>query len=297
MRRLLAVVTILLTLILSARVGAWGFTAHRFIMDQAIARLPDAIRPFYEQNRSFMVEYSIVPDLLRNLDVPDEPPRHFLDMDAYGAYPFTALPRAYDEAVRTFGREKVDENGLLPWRATDIYGRLVKAFERAGRQEGYALDDIKLMSAVLGHYVADAHMPFHAALNYDGQLTGQRGIHSRFESQLFERMQGSLVLPAVTVPPVHDIRAFMFDTLLESFTYTGPLLDADRRAAAGLTEYGDEYFARWSKDAGPVLTARVATAIAATAAVLTGAWEEAGRPEVPLAFTRRPAKIGGGDRR
>ena len=293
MRRTLAIVIVLLSLILPARIGAWGFTAHRFIMDQAISRLPDEIRPFYERNRTFLIEYAVVPDLLRNLDVADEPPRHFLDMDAYGEYPFAALPRDYDEAVRTFGRKTVDENGLLPWRAADIYGRLVTAFERAGRQEGYSLDDIKLMSAVLGHYVADAHMPFHAALNYDGQLTGQRGIHSRFESQLFERVQGSLVLPAVTIPPVHDARAFMFDTLLKSFTYTEPLLEADRRAAAGLTEYGDEYFARWSKDAGPVLTQRVADAIAATVAVFTGAWEEAGRPALPLEFTRRPAKIGG----
>jgi len=293
MRRIFAVVIALVALVLPARIGAWGFAAHRFIMDQAITRLPAGIRPFYERNRTFMIEYAIVPDLLRNLDVPDEPPRHFLDMDAYGAYPFGALPRDYDAAVRKFGRETVDKNGLLPWRATEIYGRLVKAFERTGRQEGYSLDDIKLMSAVLGHYVADAHMPFHAALNYDGQLTGQRGIHSRFESQLFERMQGSLDLPAVTMPPVRDIRAFMFDTLLESFTLTEPLLEADRRAAAGLTEYGDEYFARWSKDAGPVLARRVADAIAATAAVFTGAWEEAGRPAVPLELSRRPAKIGG----
>jgi len=293
MKRFVVVVVALLGLVLPARLGAWGFTAHRFIMDQAISRLPDEIRPFYERNRTFMIEYSIVPDLLRNLDVPDEPPRHFLDMDGYGKYPFEALPRDYDEAVRTFGLKKVEENGLLPWRATDIYGRLVTAFERAGRQEGYSLDDIKLMSAVLAHYVADAHMPFHAALNYDGQLTGQRGIHSRFESQLFERMQGSLALPAVTMPPVRDMRAFMFDTLLKSFTYTEPLLEADRRAAAGLAEYGDTYFERWSRDAGPVLTQRVADAIAATVAVFTGAWEEAGRPVVPLEFTRRPAKIGG----
>jgi hypothetical protein len=294
--RAIAAVVALAVLAVPVSLRAWGFAAHRFIMDQAISRLPDGIRPFYERNRTFMIEYSIVPDLLRTLDVADEPPRHFLDMDAYGEYPFDALPRDYDEAVRKFGREKVDANGLLPWRAADIYGRLVKAFDRAGRQQGYALDDIKLMSAVLGHYVADAHMPFHAALNYDGQLTGQRGIHSRFESQLFERMQASLALPVVTIPPVHDIRAFMFDTLLESFTDTEPLLEADRRAAAGLTEYGDEYFERWSKDAGPVLTKRVADAIAATVAVITGAWEEAGRPAVPLTFTRRPAKIGG-DRR
>ena len=293
MGRVIAVVIVLLSLILPARLGAWGFPAHRFIMDRAISGLPDGIRPFYERNRTFLIEYSVVPDLLRNLDVADEPPRHFLDMDAYGEYPFDALPRGYDEAVRTFGQEKITENGLLPWRAAEIYDRLVRAFERAGRQENYSLDDIKLMSAVLGHYVADAHVPFHAVLNYDGQLTGQRGIHSRFESQLFERMEGSLALPAGTMPPVRDARGFMFETLLKSSTYTEALLAADRRATDGLTEYDDVYFERWSRDAGPVLTQRVADAIAATVAMFTGAWEQAGRPALPLEVTRRPAKIGG----
>ena len=293
MVRAIATVVALTLLAMPVSLRAWGFTAHRLIMDRAISRLPDEIRPFYERNRTFLIEYSVVPDLLRNLDVPDEPPRHFLDIDAYGESPYDALPRDYDEAVRTFGQEKVTQNGLLPWRAAEIYDRLVKAFERAGRQETYSLDDIKLMSAVLGHYVADAHMPFHAVLNYDGQLSGQRGIHSRFESQLFERMQGSLELPAVTIPPLRDARGFMFETLLKSSTYTEALLAADRRATDGLTEYDDVYFERWSRDAGPVLTQRVADAIAATVAMFTGAWEQAGRPALPLEIARRPAKIGG----
>ena len=119
----------------------------------------------------------MLPDLLRNLDVPGEPPRHFLDFDAYGPSPFDALPRDFDAAVKKYGRETIEKNGTLPWRVGEIYGRLVKAFERAGRKETYSIDDARLMSAVLAHYVADAYVPFHAAVNYDGQLTGQRGIH------------------------------------------------------------------------------------------------------------------------
>jgi len=285
------IIVLAICLLTPASLRAWGFAAHRFIVEEAISRLPGEIRPFYEKNRVFLVEYSIVPDLLRTLGVPDEPPRHFVDLDAFGEYPFDALPRDYDAAVEKFGREKVDGNGLLPWRAEEIYGRLVQAFERAGRRETYSIDDIKLMSAVLAHYIADAHVPFHAIVNYDGQLSGQRGIHSRFESQLFERYRASLTLPRVTMPPVRDPRGFAFDTLLKSFTYTAPLLAADRRAADGLAEYDDVYFDRWFKDAGPVLEQRLADSIAATAAVFTGAWERAGRPAVPLELARRPAKI------
>ncbi len=290
--RTLAIIVVAAWLLAPAPARAWGFAAHRFIVEQAIARLPAALRPFYEKNKTFMLEYCVLPDLLRNLDVPDEPPRHFLDFDAYGKYPFDELPRGFDEAVKKFGRETVEKNGTLPWRAEAIDGRLVTAFERAGRREPYSIDDARLMSAVLAHYVADAFVPFHAIVNYDGQLTNQRGIHSRFETELFERRLPALKVADETFPPVTDVRAFLFDALLKSATLTGPILDADRRAVAGLTEYGDEYFDRWGKDAGPILDARVSDAIAATVAVFSGAWARAGRPELPLELPHRVRKIG-----
>jgi hypothetical protein len=291
--RVMAVVCVLAGLLCPVSLRAWGGAAHRFIMAEAISRLPEELRPFYEHNRTFLIEYSILPDLLRNLDVPDEAPRHFIDIDAYGEYPFEELPRDYDEAVRKFGRETVEARGVLPWRSAEIFDRLVGAFERAGRQEARSLDDIKLMSAVLAHYVADAHVPFHAVRNYDGQLTGQRGIHARFESALFERLRESASFAVVDIPPVHDARRFVFETLLASVTCAEVVLTADRRAAAGRDAYDDGYFKEWSREAGPVLTRRVAEAIGATVAVIAGAWEEAGRPAVPLELDRRPARIGG----
>jgi hypothetical protein len=47
------------------------------------------------------------------------------------------------------------------------------------------LQIIKL-SAELGHYVADAHVPLHTSSNYDGQKTGQGGLHSFWESRIPE---------------------------------------------------------------------------------------------------------------
>jgi hypothetical protein len=294
--RSLAVVVLALCALTPAPVRAWGFAAHRFIMEHAIDRLPDELRPFYAQSRTFLVEYSIMPDLLRNLDVPEEPPRHFIDMDAYGEYPFDALPHDYDAAVRKFGRDTIEKNGVLPWRVDEIFGRLVRAFERAGRGETYSLDDVRLMSATLAHYVADAHMPFHAVKNFDGQLTGQKGIHARFETELFERYQGRLVLPELTIPPIHDAKAFVFDAVAVGAGLTAPILDADRRAAAGRREYDDVYFDRFFAEVGPILERRVAESIAATAAVFAGAWERAGRPVLPLDPSRRPRKVSGGTR-
>ena len=57
----------------------------------------------------------------------------------------------------------------------------------------FAYNDIKFFSAVIGHYVADAHVPLHAVVNYNGQRTGQTGIHNRWEDELFMRFQKRLL--------------------------------------------------------------------------------------------------------
>jgi hypothetical protein len=46
------------------------------------------------------------------------------------------------------------------------------------------------LSAELGHYVGDAHVPLHTTENYNGQLSGQEGIHAFWESRLPELFSG-----------------------------------------------------------------------------------------------------------
>ena len=59
--------------------------------------------------------------------------------------------------------------------------RLTRAFQQKN------VDSILYYSADLGHYIQDAHVPLHTTLNYDGQLTGQHGLHSLWESKLPEQ--------------------------------------------------------------------------------------------------------------
>src|SRR5690606_38576 len=79
---------------------AWGFEVHRYITARAIALLPAELRPFFDRYAEQIVEHSIDPDLWRTAGWEAEPPRHFVDMDAYGPYPFREMPRDFDEAVR-----------------------------------------------------------------------------------------------------------------------------------------------------------------------------------------------------
>lgn len=271
---------------------AWALDVHRLIADRAIALLPAEIRPFYERYRTTVVEHAIDPDLWRNAGFVEEPPRHFVDMDAYGPYPFAALPHDYDEAVKKFGAEFVTKNGTLPWRTAEIFDKLVKGFESAGRPEpGYGRDDVKFFSAVVAHYVADAHVPFHAALNYDGQLTRQWGIHSRFESQVVLRYLPELNIAPQAIPPVTDAREFIFQKLTEGFPAVEKVLAVDRQAVRGRDEYDDEYFAQFYAGTRPIVEKQLSAAISGVAAVITGAWERAGRPVLPLEAPRSNRKV------
>lgn len=292
MRSFLLATCAVLALAMPAPAGAWGFEVHRQIAARAIPLLPPELRPFYEKYQVFVVEHAVDPDLWRSAGFEEEPPRHFVDLDAYGPYPFSNLPHDYDAAVAKFGAEMVVKNGTLPWRTQEIYAKLVAAFRQAAQPDPrYGLDDIKFFSAVLAHYVADSFVPFHAVINYDGQMTGQWGIHSRFENELIVRNLGRMRLAASVQPPVRNAREFIFANLTSGAPLAADVLADDRQAVKGKTEYDDQYFARLFELAGPIAEARVAAAVSGVAAVITGAWEEAGRPRIPLTPPRVTRKV------
>lgn len=276
-------VVVSLIVVWPVRPQAWGFEGHKLIAERAIDLLPTEIRPFFQKHRMFIVEHSVDPDLWRNAGFDEEPPRHFLDMDAYSAPPFTDLPREYDRAVQTYGADFVRRNGTLPWRVSEVYGQLRRSFDLQRRRvPGYALENVKFYSAVLAHYVADGHVPLHAVLNYDGQLTGQAGIHSRWETDLVLIMRNELHLTPPPIAHVQDPRAFMFDVLTNAFPYAEQILSADRLAVAGKDEYDRAYFDALFTSTRPILEQQLSKAVAAVASAITSAWEDGGRPDLPL---------------
>jgi len=282
MPRILAMLLVALALPVPAH--AWGYDVHRFIVERAIGLLPPELRPLFEANRTLVVEHAIDPDLWRDVLGDQEDPHHYLDFDwgGYGPYPFAGLPRNYDEAVKKFGKAQVDRNGTLPWRTEEFYGKLKGAFAGYQRRGSFGRFDILLYSAWLAHYVSDAHVPFHAVADADGQRTGQRGIHVRFESLLFERYASQLRLAPTAIPPVSDPRGFTFNTLLVGTTLVPAVLDADRRAIGNRDVYDAAYYQAFFNGSREVLQRRLGESTAAVAAMIAGAWEAAGRPPVPV---------------
>jgi hypothetical protein len=263
----------------SQPVLAWGSHAHRYIMGRAIDALPAAIKPFFEHFRTELVVRAIDPDTWRTAGWADDS-SHFLDFGApeYGPRPFVVLPREYGAAIEKFGMATLKKYGVLPWREAEEFGNLRRAFEASARGGPYAPGDVVLFTAVASHYIEDAHVPFHATINWDGQLTGQHGIHGRFETVTFDRFESRLSIVPPPIKPLKNPRDAAFEILLASYDLVPGVLEADRAAVAGKPEYDDEYYEKFFTRVKPVLEQRVAESISATVSLIVAAWEAAGKP-------------------
>lgn len=159
--------------------SGWGFFAHHKINHLAVFILPPPMIGFYKKNIEFLSEESVNPDR-RRYAVPDEAPKHYIDLDDYGDSAIHKLPIYWGQAVKMIGVDTLQAHGIVPWHIAKMFEQLKDAFLLRDPQK------ILRVSAELGHYVADAHVPLHTTSNYDGQKTGQTGIHALWESRLPE---------------------------------------------------------------------------------------------------------------
>lgn len=295
-RMRVAVLPVVILLLIPRPALAWGFEAHKFIMDRAIALLPPELRPLFEKHRAEVVERSIDPDTWIIAGWEDERPRHFVDMDSpgFGQFPFTELPRDYTAALAKFGAAKMRDAGTVPWTTEEVYGALRRAFEAYPRRGGFGPNahlDVILFSAWLAHYTADAHVPLHSVANYDGQQTQQWGLHARWESTMFERYRDRLAIAPKPIPAIKDPRSFVFNALLDDTKLVPALLKSDRDAIGDRDAYDDAYYQAFFAANRTVMERRLNDSIAAVAAMIVGAWEAAGKPnaavDIPSAPQRR----------
>jgi hypothetical protein len=290
-----AVCIVVVLLLLPTRAHAWGFSAHKFVVDRAIALLPPELRPFYEKHRSEVVERAIDPDTWIIAGWEEERPHHFVDMDSpgFGQYPFNELPRDFTAALAKFGAAKMRDAGTVPWTAEEVFGSLRRAFEAYPRRGAFGPNahlDVILFSAWLAHYTSDAHVPLHGVSNYDGQLTQQWGLHARWEATLFERYIDRMTIAPKAMAPIRDPRMFLFNALLEDTQLVPALLKSDRDAIGDRDAYDDAYYQSFFAANRAVMERRLNDSIAAVAAMITGAWEAAGKPTVAVNLGPAPTQ-------
>lgn len=170
--------TVLLSLIYQSSF-CWGFFGHRKINYYAVFLLPPEMMLFYKANIAFIEEHAVDPDK-RRYAVPDEGPKHYIDIDHYGTYPYDNIPRKWNDAVAKFGEDSLRAYGIVPWHIQTMLYRLTQAFKEKN------FSRILKNSAEIGHYIADSHVPLHANSNHNGQYTNQKGIHGFWESRVPE---------------------------------------------------------------------------------------------------------------
>jgi hypothetical protein len=167
-----------LCLLLYVNCFCWGFFAHQKINYYAVFLLPPEMMVLYKPNIVFLSEHAVDPDK-RRYAVAAEGPRHYIDLDRYGNN-LSALRAPWDSAAARFSQDTLQAHGIVPWWIQIMLQRLTHAFKEkdAGK--------ILKLSAEIGHYIADAHVPLHASSNHNGQYTNQKGIHGFWESRLPE---------------------------------------------------------------------------------------------------------------
>lgn len=175
MKRLL----ILASLAVCIMLMGWGFFAHQKINRMAVFTLPPEMIGFYKLHIQFLTEKAVNPDKRRYI-LKEEAARHYIDLDVYGDSALYNMPRYWQDAVEKYTEDTLQAYGIVPWHINLVKYQLTQAFLNRDR------DKILRYSADLGHYIGDVHVPLHTTENYNGQLTGQVGIHGFWESRLPE---------------------------------------------------------------------------------------------------------------
>lgn len=134
---------------------------------------------FYKSHIEYLTNHAVDPDKRRYIS-KIEAPHHYISIDHYGAHPFDSIPMNWNDAVAKFTEDTLNAYGIVPWHIVKTEYELTNAFKK------HDVDKILYYSANIGHYIADAHVPLHCALNYNGQFTNQTGIHAFWESRIPE---------------------------------------------------------------------------------------------------------------
>ncbi|GAA3944836.1 zinc dependent phospholipase C family protein [Hymenobacter algoricola] len=277
----------------------WGFFAHRTINQIAIYTLPKAMQGFYYRHMPAIVRLSTAPDERREED-PTEANKHFIDMDHYGDDPFGMMPKTWEKATAKYSADTLRKYGTVPWVIIDVKEKLTEAFRQRDSTA------IVRLSAELGHYVADAYVPLHTTINYDGQLTNQQGLHSLWESKLPERHMSEWKLDSEKGEYLKDPQRSVWQVIQESYGFLGATFDMEEKVTRTFTPetkyvfshkygktrraYSDAFADAYNKEVGAQVAFRLKLAPTMVSSLWLTAWQDAGKPDLDALLASRPGK-------
>ncbi len=276
--------------LLTLKSFCWGFYAHQKINYYAVFLLPPEMMLLYKSNISFLAEHAVDPDK-RRYAVKEEAPRHYIDIDHYGAYPYTSLPRRWKDAVAKFGEDSLKAYGIVPWHIQSMLLRLTDAF----KQKSFAA--IMKNSAEIGHYIADSHVPLHASSNHNGQYTNQKGIHGFWESRVPELLAekefdffigkakyiaepGKYIWQRVLESAAAADSVLLFEKELTAAFPADQKYAFENRNGTVLRQYSTAFTIAFNKKLNNMVERRMLLSIASIASFWYTAWVNAGQPDL-----------------
>lgn len=183
--------------------------------------------------------------------------------------------------------------GIVPYHLLKMKRWLSKAFrEKNGNR-------ILQLSAEIGHYIGDAHVPLHTTENYNGQFTNQNGIHAFWESRLPELFADERYDFFVgKADYIDNTKSYFWDIVLESHQLLDSVLAIEKSLSLsypsdqqfcfeerlGLTvrtqcrAYATSYHERMSG----MVEKRMRDAIHAVGNIWFTAWVDAGQPDLSM---------------
>ncbi len=268
----------------------WGFFAHQKINYYAVFLLPPEMIVLYKPNIGFLSEHAVDPDK-RRYAIKEEGPRHFIDIDKYGNYPYTELPRKWNDAIAKFGEDSLKQHGIVPWHVQVMLQRLTNAFKEKN------FSRIMKNSAEIGHYIADAHVPLHASSNHNGQFTNQKGIHGFWESrvpELLAEKQWDFFIGKAQY--IKNPGEFIWARVLESAIAADSVLRFERdltkqfapdqkysfeeRNGIVIRQYSEAFTIAYNKKLDGMIERRMRQSISSIASFWFTAWVNAGQPDL-----------------
>jgi hypothetical protein len=284
------IISFILFFFISLPAFCWGFFAHQKINYYAVFLLPPEMMSLYKPNIDFISEHAIDPDK-RRYAIPEEGPRHYIDIDNYGKYPYDSLPRRWVDAVAKFTEDTLNANGIVPWWVQTMLFKLTTAFKEKNQAK------ILKLSAEIGHYIADAHVPLHASSNHNGQFTGQKGIHGFWESRvpelLSEKQWDFFIGKAAYLKNPGD---FIWKRILESALASDSVLKFEKeltnnfpsdqkyafeqRNGVTIRQYSSAFTIAYNLKLNGMVERRFRQSVFAVASFWYTAWVNAGQPDL-----------------
>lgn len=169
---------------------SWGALVHRTTTQMAIYQLKNkSLQLFFFQQMQYMVKNSTRPDDRRRTDTT-EATKHFINLEMYGDSAAYKMPADWETATAQYHKDSLLKYGYVPYEVIRLQKELTEAFRAKDK------DQILFTAADLAHYIEDANVPLHTSVNYDGQLTNQKGLHSLWESMIPQLELGTMNLKA-----------------------------------------------------------------------------------------------------